>query len=172
MMVLTSPPTHPSSTEHPQQHQQILPSQHQDYILATALDVYGRRLATCSGDRTVRVFDLSDAGQWCLAAAWQAHRGAVTAVAWAHPEFGSLLATAGTDHDVKIWEELQTTTGTTTQPQQMHTAAAAAVAGPPRPRSRKPAVASPALSSRRGTGASNSRRAVRTAASACTRPWT
>ena len=30
------------------------------------------------------------------------------------PSLADLLATAGTDHDVKIWEELQTTTGTTT----------------------------------------------------------
>jgi nucleoporin SEH1 len=90
---------------------QVIPSQHADYILATALDCYGRRMATVSGDRFVRVWDLQSDGSWVAssnASAWQAHRSAVTDISWAHAEFGSLLATAGADHDCKIWEELQT----------------------------------------------------------------
>jgi nucleoporin SEH1 len=91
-------------------HSQVLASHHADYILAMALDIYGRRMATVSGDRTVRIWELQADGVWSVAAAWQAHRSAVTAVTWAHPEFGSLLATAGADHDVKIWEEMSHTT--------------------------------------------------------------
>ena len=53
----------------------------------------------------VRIFDLTDSGEWTLSAQWQAHRGAVTSICWAHPEFGSLLATAGSDHEAKLWEE-------------------------------------------------------------------
>jgi nucleoporin SEH1 len=90
-------------------HSQVLASHHADYILAMALDIYGRRMATVSGDRTVRIWELQADGVWSVAAAWQAHRSAVTAVTWAHPEFGSLLATAGADHDVKIWEEMSHT---------------------------------------------------------------
>jgi len=83
-----------------------------------AFDYYGRRFATASGDRTVRVWDLNPDGLWTnssLGASgggnsnntneWQAHRGPVHAVSWAHPEFGQLLATAGADHAVIIWEE-------------------------------------------------------------------
>ena len=84
---------------------QVLDSQHSDYIHKVAFDVYGRRMATCSGDRSVRVWDMNDEGTWTLASSWQAHRSTVTSVAWAHPEFGSLLATSGSDHDCKIWEE-------------------------------------------------------------------
>lgn len=40
-----------------------------------------------------------------LSSQWLAHRGAVTCLTWAHPEFGSLLATCGNDYDAKIWEE-------------------------------------------------------------------
>jgi hypothetical protein len=29
---------------------------------------------------------------------WQAHKGPVNRISWAHPEFGQLLATAGSDH--------------------------------------------------------------------------
>ena len=55
--------------------------------------------------KQVRIFDLTDSGEWTLSAQWQAHRGAVTSICWAHPEFGSLLATAGSDHEAKLWEE-------------------------------------------------------------------
>jgi nucleoporin SEH1 len=83
----------------------VLVSNHMDYIHHISFDVYGRRLATCSGDRFVRVWDLTDTGDWNLVGEWQAHRGNVTKVAWAHPEFGSVLATSGSDSDAKIWEE-------------------------------------------------------------------
>lgn len=92
--------------QHNHNHTQVFSSQHADYVLATALDIYGRRMATASGDRSVRIWDLQADGNWHIVAAWQAHRSAVTAVSWAHAEFGSLLATAGADHDVKIWEEM------------------------------------------------------------------
>lgn len=84
---------------------QVIDSQHSDYIYKVTFDVYGRRMATCSGDRFVRIWDLTDEGSWTLAASWQAHRSTVTCISWAHPEFGSLLATSGSDHDCKIWEE-------------------------------------------------------------------
>lgn len=116
--------TNPSGTD-------MISSHHSDYILAMALDLYGRRMVTASGDRTVRLWELQQQQQpvtnanpnvddeddqngtmtttdasWVPLAVWQAHRSAVTAVAWAHPEFGGgILATAGADQDVKIWEE-------------------------------------------------------------------
>jgi nucleoporin SEH1 len=87
---------------------QVIPSMHMDYIHQVALDVYGRRMATCSGDRFVRIWELSSSdGNWILVAQWQAHRGSISSICWAHPEFGNLLATCGSsDHDAKIWEEM------------------------------------------------------------------
>ena len=83
----------------------VIESMHMDYIHHVAFDVYGRRMATCSGDRFVRVWDLTDSGDWNLVGEWQGHRGNVTKLSWAHPEFGSVLATCGSDSDAKIWEE-------------------------------------------------------------------
>jgi len=83
----------------------VLASRHLDYVHHVAFDTYGRRMATCSGDRFVRVWDLTDQGEWSLVGEWQAHRGSVTMLSWGHPEFGSLLATCGADHEAKIWEE-------------------------------------------------------------------
>eukprot|EP00590_Aulacoseira_subarctica_P010934 CAMPEP_0172423298 /NCGR_PEP_ID=MMETSP1064-20121228/15050_1 /TAXON_ID=202472 /ORGANISM="Aulacoseira subarctica , Strain CCAP 1002/5" /LENGTH=386 /DNA_ID=CAMNT_0013164589 /DNA_START=107 /DNA_END=1267 /DNA_ORIENTATION=- len=86
-----------------------LPSLHLDYIHDISFDHYGRRLATCSGDRTIRVWDLDcSTGQWVSdnkGMEWQAHKGTVNKLSWAHPEFGQLLASAGSDHAVIIWEE-------------------------------------------------------------------
>lgn len=62
-------------------------------------------MATCSGDRFVRVWDLMDSGEWTLVGEWQAHKGSVSRLSWGHPEFGSLIATCGADHEAKIWEE-------------------------------------------------------------------
>lgn len=58
----------------------VMNSLHIDYIQHVAFDVYGRRMATCSGDRFVRVWDLTDTGDWNLVGEWQAHRGNVTKV--------------------------------------------------------------------------------------------
>lgn len=94
---------------------QTLPHGHLDYVLDISFDHYGRRFATASGDRTVRVWDLTAEGVWETSTTtpgggssnneWQAHKGPVYRLSWAHPEFGQLLATAGSDHSVVIWEE-------------------------------------------------------------------
>jgi hypothetical protein len=36
----------------------------------------------------------------------QAHDAAVTKLSWAHPEFGSVLASSSFDRTVKLWEEI------------------------------------------------------------------
>ena len=68
-----------------------------DYVLDMKFDYYGRRFATASGDRTVRVWDLNPDGMWDsnINNEWQAHRGPVHRISWAHREFGQLIATAG-----------------------------------------------------------------------------
>lgn len=84
---------------------QVIPTMHHDYIHQVKFDTYGRRIATCSGDRVVKIFELKSSGEWALTSQWQAHKSQVTCLDWAHPEFGSILATCGSDHHAKIWEE-------------------------------------------------------------------
>ena len=44
----------------------------------------------------MRIWDLDPEGSWtCRGNEWQAHKGPVKCVDWAHPEFGQLIATAG-----------------------------------------------------------------------------
>ena len=48
----------------------------------------------------------------------QAHDAAVSRVCWAHPEFGSIIASSSFDRTVKIWE--QTPMGAQENPQPMN----------------------------------------------------
>ncbi|KAK7915750.1 hypothetical protein WMY93_011511 [Mugilogobius chulae] len=64
---------------------------HEDMIHDAQMDYYGTRLATCSSDRTVKIFDVRNGGQ-ILVADLRGHEGPVWQVAWAHPMFGNVLA--------------------------------------------------------------------------------
>jgi len=77
---------------------------HEDMIHDAQMDFYGTRLATCSSDRSVRIFDVKD-GTQSLAASLQGHEGPVWQVAWAHPRFGNILASCSYDRRVLIWQE-------------------------------------------------------------------
>ncbi|KAL1419884.1 hypothetical protein MTO96_004639 [Rhipicephalus appendiculatus] len=79
---------------------------HNDLIHDVAYDFYGKRLATCSSDQTVKVWDLGEDGEWRCTANWKTHSGSVWKVTWAHPEFGQVLATCSYDRMATVWEEL------------------------------------------------------------------
>lgn len=101
------------------------------------LDYHGKRLATCSSDRTVKVFDVVDGepkstghtlkgfvGAACdlydrLSS--RSHTGPVWQVAWAHPKFGNILASCAYDGKVYIWKE-QGATWSPIKEHSLHTA--------------------------------------------------
>ncbi|EQB76972.1 protein SEC13-like protein [Camelus ferus] len=68
------------------------------------MDYYGTRLATCSSDRSVKIFDVRNGGQ-ILIADLRGHEGPVWQVAWAHPMYGNILASCSYDRKVIIWKE-------------------------------------------------------------------
>lgn len=77
---------------------------HEDMIHDAELDYYGLRLATCSSDNSVKIYDIKS-GTQTLAADLKGHFGPVWQVAWAHPKFGNLLASCSYDRKVIIWKE-------------------------------------------------------------------
>lgn len=79
---------------------------HKDLIHDVAYDHYGIRLATCSSDQSVKVWDLDENGTWKLKSSWKSHSGSVWKVTWAHPEFGQVLATCSFDRTAVVWEEI------------------------------------------------------------------
>jgi protein transport protein SEC13 len=83
---------------------QVIETGHGGAIHDAQLDYYGKLLATGSSDNTVRIFDA--ASNRCLAQL-QGHDGPVWQIAWAHPKFGHLIASASYDMKVMVWKEVR-----------------------------------------------------------------
>ncbi|TMW68875.1 hypothetical protein Poli38472_001031 [Pythium oligandrum] len=79
-------------------------TQHEDMIHDAQLDYYGKRLATCSSDRTIKVYDVTGDVQ-NNEQMLTGHEGPVWQVSWAHPKFGVLLASCSYDGKVIIFKE-------------------------------------------------------------------
>ncbi|XP_071958701.1 nucleoporin SEH1-like [Antedon mediterranea] len=81
-------------------------AEHKDLIHDVAFDFYGKRMATCSSDQSLKVWDLGEDGEWQCTANWRSHGGSVWRVTWCHPEFGQVLASCSFDRTTAIWEEI------------------------------------------------------------------
>lgn len=79
---------------------------HADTVHDVQLDYYGRKLATASSDRTIRVFDVTH-DQLTPLTTLHGHEGPVWQISWSHPKFGNLLASCSFDNKVMIWKEQQ-----------------------------------------------------------------
>merc|ERR1712166_1216202 len=79
-----------------------LETQHEDMIHDAQLDYYGKRLATCSSDRTIKIFTVEgdDPASHKLQQTLKGHDGPVWQVCWAHPKFGSIIASCSYDSSV------------------------------------------------------------------------
>lgn len=79
---------------------------HEDMIHDAQMDYYGTKLATCSSDKSVKIFkiDAGSGGQHLLTTL-NGHEGPVWQVAWAHPKYENLLASCSYDKKVIIWKE-------------------------------------------------------------------
>ncbi|KAH8592514.1 transport protein-like protein SEC13 [Bisporella sp. PMI_857] len=84
--------------------QVISNSGHDDMIHDAVLDYYGRRLATCSSDKTIKIFEV-EGDNHRLTETLKGHDGAVWSISWAHPKYGNILASSSYDGKVIIWRE-------------------------------------------------------------------
>ncbi|KAG7366419.1 WD repeat-containing protein [Nitzschia inconspicua] len=82
----------------------LIDTQHEDLVHDAQLDYYGCKLATCSSDRTIKIYDVSESSSE-LSATLQGHEGPVWQVSWAHPQFGVILASCSFDGGVLIHRE-------------------------------------------------------------------
>jgi protein transport protein SEC13 len=74
------------------------------------LDYYGKRVAAASTANTVQIWDITD-GQQKPAGQLVGHEGPVWKASWAHPKFGSVIATGSYDMKVIIWKEVPANSG-------------------------------------------------------------
>ncbi|KAF2317276.1 hypothetical protein GH714_019306 [Hevea brasiliensis] len=79
---------------------------HQDTVHDVAMDYYGKRIATASSDHSIKIIGVNNSNNTSQQLAQlTAHQGPVWQVSWAHPKFGSLLASCSYDGRVIIWKE-------------------------------------------------------------------
>lgn len=81
---------------------------HEDIIHDSQMDYYGVQLATCSSDRTVKIFEIKNGAQRPVATL-QGHEGPVWQISWAHPKYERVLASCSYDKKVIIWKEFNGT---------------------------------------------------------------
>lgn len=74
---------------------------HTDIIHDVSMDYYGKRVASASSDATIKIISVTSQPLATLTG----HNGPVWQVCWAHPKFGSLLASCSYDGTVIIWKE-------------------------------------------------------------------
>lgn len=82
---------------------QSIDTGHEDMIHDAQVDYYGLRLATCSSDSSIKLYDIKNGHS--LLDDLKGHRGPVWQLAWSHPKFGNLLASCSYDKRVLIWKE-------------------------------------------------------------------
>ncbi|GJR22333.1 transport protein Sec13 homolog B-like protein [Tanacetum coccineum] len=74
---------------------------HTDIIHDVTMDYYGKRVASASSDGNIKITSVSSQPLATLTG----KNGPVWQVTWAHPKFGSLLASCAYDGTVIIWKE-------------------------------------------------------------------
>ncbi|KAJ7056183.1 WD40-repeat-containing domain protein [Mycena amicta] len=85
----------------------LIPNAHADLVTDASYDFYGLHLGTCSLDQRIKIWQLDEStGNWVLEDDWKAHDAAISKLSWAHPEFGTIIASSSFDRTVKIWERV------------------------------------------------------------------
>jgi len=82
-----------------------VPTNHEDLIHDVQLDYYGKQLATCSSDRTIKIYTILEGGERRHVADLKGHDGPVWQIGWAHPQYGNILASCSYDRQVMVWKE-------------------------------------------------------------------
>lgn len=78
---------------------------HEELVHDSIANFDGTKLATCSSDSRIKIFELIG-NQSKLLSELNGHEGAVWQLDWSHPEYDNLLASCSYDRKVIIWREI------------------------------------------------------------------
>ena len=78
---------------------------HKDVMHDMSFDWFGKRLAVVTGNREIKIYKKDEEGGFVLTSKFMGHSGPIWRVKWAHPDFGSIIATCSYDKAIIIWEE-------------------------------------------------------------------
>jgi nucleoporin SEH1 len=83
---------------------------HEDLVHDIAFDYYGKRFATCSSDKHIKIWSMDESkGTWVACDIPRAHQNSIWRLSWANPEYGQLLASCSEDNTICLWEEQEAT---------------------------------------------------------------
>lgn len=85
--------------------QQMSAAAQAELIHDVQLDYFGKQLATAGGDRRIKIYEVVNGEKSHQTAELVGHDGPVWRVAWAHPQFGNVLASCSYDRQVFVWRE-------------------------------------------------------------------
>jgi WD40 repeat protein len=73
-----------------------LANPHEAGVNDVAFDYYGKRLASCSSDKRIKIYDFNEKSRdWDCHDINRAHDGVIWRLSWAHPEFGQVRKGSG-----------------------------------------------------------------------------
>jgi len=81
-------------------------TEHAEMIHDVKPDYYNKHVASCSSDRTIKIFEAKD-NKFEKIADLQGHKGPVWQLSWANPRFGTYLASCSYDRKIIIWKQVQ-----------------------------------------------------------------
>jgi len=64
-------------------------------------------MATVSVDNHTKIWTKDQSDQWKLTSDFKSHEASIADVQWAHPDFGTIIATCSYDRSINIWEEVK-----------------------------------------------------------------
>ena len=82
----------------------FLKHSHESVINDVQFDFYGKRIATVSHDRSMKIWDIDSHGDWYMSADCRFNNFVFTRLSWAHPEFGQIIVSCSFSV-VCVWEE-------------------------------------------------------------------
>jgi len=64
-----------------------------EVVYDMSFDWFGKRLAVITGDRKIKIYVKNNEGNFVIDSEFTGHSGPIWRVKWAHPDFGSVIAT-------------------------------------------------------------------------------
>ena len=64
-----------------------------EMVYDMSYDWFGKRLAVVTAERKIKIYLLNEAGEWKKSSEFMGHDGPIWKIKWAHPDFGTIIAT-------------------------------------------------------------------------------
>ena len=71
----------------------VVDTDNKELVNDMSYDWFGRRLAIVTAERKIKIYELNNKKVWKKSSEFMGHNGPIWKVKWAHPDFGTIIAT-------------------------------------------------------------------------------